>query len=68
MDDKSETTLKSSGSKSYASTKKQEGPTLKGGDQFTSGLTDSLGIDPRVLLSSLMGSKLAGIGGKTEPK
>ena len=36
--------------------------------QITSGLTDSLGIDPRVLLSSLMGSKLAGVGGKTEPK
>ena len=32
MDDKSEMTLKSSGSKSYTGTKKQEGPTLKGGD------------------------------------
>ena len=36
--------------------------------QITSGLTDSLGINPRVLLSSLMSSKLAGIGGKTELK
>lgn len=32
MDDKSEMTLKSSGSKSYTSTKKQEGHTLQGGD------------------------------------
>ena len=32
MDDKSSMTLKSSGSKSYTSTKKQEGPTLQGGD------------------------------------
>ena len=32
MDDKSSMTLKSSGSKLYASTKKQEGPTLQGGD------------------------------------
>lgn len=32
MDDKSEMTLKSSGSKSYTSTKKQEGPTLQCGD------------------------------------
>lgn len=32
MDDKSEMTLKSSGSKSYTSTKKQEGPALQGGD------------------------------------
>ena len=33
MDDKfAKQTLKSSGSKSYTSTKKQEGPTLQGGD------------------------------------
>lgn len=32
MDDKSEMTLKSSGSKSYTGTKKQEGPTHQGGD------------------------------------
>ena len=47
---------------------KLTGDIIKTISQITSGLTDSLGIDPRVLLSSLMGSKLAGIGGKTEPK
>lgn len=43
-------------------TAKLTGDITKTISQITNGLTDSLGIDPKVLLSSLMGSKLAGVG------
>lgn len=42
-------------------TAKLTGDITKTISQITNGLTDSLGIDPKMLLSSLMGSKLAGI-------
>jgi flotillin len=43
-------------------TAKLTGDITKTISQITNGLTDSLGINPTVLLSSLMGSKLAGVG------
>lgn len=43
-------------------TAKLTGDITKTISQITNGLTDSLGIDPKVLLSSLMGSRLAGVG------
>lgn len=47
-------------------TAKLTGDITKTISQITNGLTDSLGIDPKMLLSSLMGSKLAGVGTKTD--
>lgn len=49
-------------------TAKLTGDITKTISQITNGLTDSLGINPSVLLSSLMGSKLAGVGIKDENK
>ncbi len=49
-------------------TAKLTGDITKTISQITNGLTDSLGINPTVLLSSLMGSKLAGVGTKDENK
>ena len=49
-------------------TAKLTGDITKTISQITNGLTDSLGINPTVLLSSLMGSKLAGVGTKDEAK
>lgn len=47
-------------------TAKLTGDITKTISQITNGLTDSLGIDPKMLLSSLMGSKLAGVGTKSD--
>lgn len=49
-------------------TAKLTGDITKTISQITNGLTDSLGINPSVLLSSLMGSKLAGVVTKDENK